>query len=286
MSETQLLHHYTTINTLALILKNRTIRFNRLDYVDDIGESHKYGEYNLSRYLFATCWTDSDEENIPLWHMYSKGMTGIRLSLPIDPFDYQPLKPHPMLGGTVTGQLLSFLPIEEIFNNEYMINSTCMFNKKTFIKKVEYVDDDTLTETRRKAVQFKVDENGKEWVTIAGPTELAGYKSKKWEFQAEVRYVIMALPSPSIQPGKDPVSNWVDNFPPFLIKSIKDGTGPNKDFFDVNISQAAVDNIKVTVAPLATESDKIIVEALLRQYTKNGTLSNSSLTNVIRKPIR
>jgi hypothetical protein len=286
MSETQLLHHYTTINTLALILKNRTIRFNRLDYVDDIGESHKYGEYNLSRYLFATCWTDSDEENIPLWHMYSKGMTGVRLSLPIDPFDYQPLKPHPMLGGTVTGQLLSFLPIEEIFNNEYMINSTCMFNKKTFIKKVEYVNDDTLTETRKKAVQFKVDENGKEWTTIAGPTELAGYKSKKWEFQAEVRYVIMALPSPPIQFGKDPVSNWVDNFSPFLIKSIKDGTGPNKDFFDVNISQAAVDNIKVTVAPLATESDKIIVEALLQQHTKNGTLSNSSLTNVIRKPIR
>lgn len=286
MGETQFLHHYTTIDTLALILKNRSIRFNRLDHVDDMGESHKYGEYTLSRYLFATCWTDSDEESIPLWHMYSKGMTGVRLSLPIDPFDYQPLKPHPLLGFTVTGKLLSFFPIEEIFTNEYMINMAYILNKKSFIKKVEYIDDDRLIEIRRKAVELKVDKNGKRWTSIAGPTELAGYKSKKWEFQAEVRYVIMVLPFPPVQPSKDLGANWVENFSPYLMKSIQDGAGPNKDFIDVKISQNAIDNIKVTLAPLATESDKIIVNALLQQYTKNGSVSNSSLTQVIRKPIR
>jgi len=167
-----------------------------------------------------------------------------------------------------------------------MINVTCMFNKKTFIKKVEYVDENALAEIRKKGIQTEVDKNGKEWVSIAGPTELAGYKSKKWMFQTEVRYVIMALPSPPIQPDKDSVSNLVNNFSSFLIKSLQDNTGPNKDFFDVNISQVAIDNIKITLAPLATESDKIIVEALLQKHTKNGTLSNSSLTHTIRKPIK
>jgi len=286
MSRIQYLHHYTTINTLALILKNRTVRFNRLDHVDDVGESHKYGEYNLSRYLFVSCWTDSDEENIPLWNMYSKNMTGVRLSLPVDPFDYQPLKPHPLLGGKVTGQLLSFLPIEEIFTNEYMVNTTCMFNKKTFIKQVEYVDDKRLTEIRKQAVQTTVDTNGKEWTQIAGPTELAGYKSKKWEFQAEVRYVIMVCPSPPISQGKNAVSNWVDEFSPFLIKSIQNGTGPNKDFFDIKISQSAIDNVNITLAPLATEEDQIIVDALLTKFTKNGTSSKSSWTDAIRKPVK
>ena len=32
------IYHYTNIETLALILKNRTIRFNRLDHVDDLEE--------------------------------------------------------------------------------------------------------------------------------------------------------------------------------------------------------------------------------------------------------
>ena len=286
MNEIKLLHHYTTLNTLALILKNRTIRFNRLDHVDDVGESHKYGEYNLSRYLFVSCWTDSDEENIPLWHMYSKGMTGVKISLPVDPFDYQPLRSHPLLGGNVSGQLLSFLPIEEIFNNEYTINVTCMFNKKTFIRQVEYLNDDDLTKIRRQAIQVSVDDDGKEWTQIAGPTELAGYKSKQWGFQAEVRYILMAYPSPPIQPGRNTVSNWVDNFSPFLIKSIKDGTGPNKDFFDIGISNEAIDNIKVILAPLATEADKIIVDALLQKYTKNGNSSPSSLTHLVRNPIK
>ena len=32
------LYHYTSLETLALILKNRTIMFNRLDKVDDVEE--------------------------------------------------------------------------------------------------------------------------------------------------------------------------------------------------------------------------------------------------------
>ena len=32
------LYHYTSLATLALILKNRTIMFNRLDKVDDVEE--------------------------------------------------------------------------------------------------------------------------------------------------------------------------------------------------------------------------------------------------------
>ncbi|MBE6746525.1 MAG: hypothetical protein E7558_03645 [Ruminococcaceae bacterium] len=38
MSKTEYLYHYTSIETLALILKNRTIRFNSLDKMDDLQE--------------------------------------------------------------------------------------------------------------------------------------------------------------------------------------------------------------------------------------------------------
>ncbi len=215
MEKKQYLYHYTTISTLALVLKNRTIRFNRLDLVDDIGESSKYGEFNLSRYLFVSCWTDSDEESIPLWSMYSKGMTGIMISLPIDPFNYKPIAPHPLLGGEVNGQLLSFLPIEQIITNEYLVNAACMFNKDTFIKKIEYVKDEKLAEIRKQAVQVNFDEEGKPWTKIAGPTKLAGFKSVKWDFQRETRYVLMIYPSPPLSLWKESVADWVDTFPKF-----------------------------------------------------------------------
>lgn len=51
------LYHYTTIDTLALILKNRTIRFNRLDKVDDLEEKVVSCGVNLAQYIFASCWT-------------------------------------------------------------------------------------------------------------------------------------------------------------------------------------------------------------------------------------
>lgn len=59
------LYHYTTIDTLALILKNRTIRFNRLDKVDDLEEKVVSCGVNLAQYIFASCWTKDAEESIP-----------------------------------------------------------------------------------------------------------------------------------------------------------------------------------------------------------------------------
>ena len=67
------IYHYTTIDTLALILKHCTIRFNRLDKVDDLEEA-MYGSgeqnINLGKYTFVSCWTKDQDENVfwPKWH--------------------------------------------------------------------------------------------------------------------------------------------------------------------------------------------------------------------------
>ena len=42
MGDFKHIYHYTNIETLALILKNKTIRFNRLDRVDDISEGESF----------------------------------------------------------------------------------------------------------------------------------------------------------------------------------------------------------------------------------------------------
>ena len=43
-----MIYHYTTIESLALILKNKTLLFNRLDCVDDLDEGSvcSSGTYN------------------------------------------------------------------------------------------------------------------------------------------------------------------------------------------------------------------------------------------------
>ena len=56
------IYHYTTIDTLSLILKNKTLRFNRLDKVDDLREYEALNKHNLAQYVFVSCWTYKEEE--------------------------------------------------------------------------------------------------------------------------------------------------------------------------------------------------------------------------------
>ena len=77
-----IIHHYTNIEALALILRNRTLRFNRLDQVDDPEESTFISNVvNLGIYTFVSCWTEAKEESIPMWKMYTNGKWGVRLSV-------------------------------------------------------------------------------------------------------------------------------------------------------------------------------------------------------------
>lgn len=77
------IYHYTSIETLALILHSKKIRFNRLDRVDDVEEScYGSGPTNarLGMYSFVSCWTKDVMENLSLWKMYT-GYKGVRIGI-------------------------------------------------------------------------------------------------------------------------------------------------------------------------------------------------------------
>lgn len=75
------IHHYTSIENLALILKYKTLRFKRLDLLDDKLEGGDFSVYNPLKYIFSSCWSKSIKENIPLWNMYSPIESRVRLTI-------------------------------------------------------------------------------------------------------------------------------------------------------------------------------------------------------------
>lgn len=86
MDETDYLYHYTNIETLALILKNRTIRFNFLDKVDDLQEQQTADVKNIGQFCYVSSWTDDSNESIPMWNMYASLNLGVRIKLCKNPF--------------------------------------------------------------------------------------------------------------------------------------------------------------------------------------------------------
>jgi len=48
----EVIHHYTSIDTLALILASGKLRFNRLDRVDDMREAQRHSGIDFGKYFF------------------------------------------------------------------------------------------------------------------------------------------------------------------------------------------------------------------------------------------
>lgn len=86
MENIEYLYHYTSIETLALILKNRTIRFNSLDKMDDLQEQKTADLQNIGQFCYISSWTDDDTESMPMWNMYASLNLGVRIKLRKNPF--------------------------------------------------------------------------------------------------------------------------------------------------------------------------------------------------------
>lgn len=65
--------HYTSVEKLTLILKNKTFRFSPITNANDIDEANLHKEDGKNIYTFCLC--NSDTEKIPMWYLYA-GITG------------------------------------------------------------------------------------------------------------------------------------------------------------------------------------------------------------------
>ena len=74
--------------------------------------------------------------------------------------------------------------------------------------------------------------------------------------------------------------------PNIVAASLQKGQGPDLAFFDVNLSQSAIDSIRITTGPLCNESDCLTVKALLDKYSSHGSIVKSKFEGTIRKPRR
>lgn len=276
----EFVHHYTSIETLRLILANIKIRFTRLDRVDDILEGKLTGTYELSKYVFTSCWTIDKNESIPQWNMYAGKMKGVIITFPKDMFNYQPLIPSSRFNFSSDGIVCSPIKIDELFTDDYIIIS--IFTKKDNLeRKVIYVEDHL--EKAKEFVKFDVDNTGYiKNFKINSILELAVYKSLDWEFQKELRFVIFLLPGIPIPPRGINDKVYSSELPNHMMNCILKHVPPKLNYFDIELSEIALNNIKVTMGPLTTPKDFDNVKSLLEQNTTNGTIEQSRLHGKIR----
>lgn len=276
-----MINHYTDITTLALILDSQNIRFSRLDKVDDVTETRHYGRYNLSNYLFVSCWTSNEYENIPQWKMYTNDMSGVMISLPQKMFKEKDIKLGIVNGVSIINTGKSYFELSELFPGRYMILPIFggPSGYSNFFKEIDYVENEEELKKRYENIVNISKENGQISLQIKEINKLGRYKIKDWGFQKEVRFVLFILPAPDAAPT---CSKDYGEVSQYGLQSILNNILPPISYFDLPLDETVIDNIIVTLGPKCDRSHELIVDALLKKYAKSGILKKSKFTGLIK----
>lgn len=283
------IYHYTSMQSLALILSSTKIRFTRLDCLDDVHEAQKTCGVDFGKFLFVSCWTVSPTEQIPLWNMYTPQMAGVRLAVPRMPFLQKEI--HPLPGMKIEtdnasvaneGPFTSPFDWHELSTDKHCILPTALV-PDVFAGIVEYVDDPHSHWTKHVAVVQKA--NGKYDITMNNFAKLPRYKTSCWKFQEEYRFVLMVLPPIDDAPrfGTDLYATRIANH---VTRCFVQRIHPEFSHFDVTLSDLALNKLQVTTGPKAGLAEKTLLKSLLSTYTPNATLSDSALAGSIKTPVR
>ncbi|TKS53036.1 hypothetical protein E4582_12600 [Luteimonas yindakuii] len=271
-----MINHYTSVAALAHILESGRVRFSRLDRFDDVQEAQVVAGINFGAQLFASCWVRKGEEDIPQWAMYGDRMAGVRITLPDDPFRWRVLHGvYPIPGCAAKwkfDQVLSPFSVDDLRGNGYIVIPEMLIDG-AFLRDVIYVDD--VADAYKQHVEVS-DE-----VTIIRPaaSELARYKSRTWDFQRECRFVISTKRGPTCRADNE---DYGSQYMQLVANPDWNRLGALAEHIDVELDPDVLSRVTVTLGPLSTPADRIIVEALLSRFAGNATLRVSDLSNLIR----
>lgn len=259
------IYHYTTIETLALIIKSRAIRFNRLDCVDDLEES-LYGSGNmnikLSQYEFVSCWTKDKEENLALWKMYTNNK-GVRICM-----DDDFLVTH-----DVTPKFKSFLSSAIQIGDDYFVSS---FMNEAKLFDVIYTND------YKEKINALITKEGNNIQIDTG--HLGLYKSERWKFQNESRFKIIVMPKNNkFVNVSDKASDFdiLFNMMSSLVPSMSSQSPIKIKHIDVGIKEEKLNEIEVMMGPETTDAERFIVEMLLSKF-ENSSIKDSYFKGKIK----
>ena len=275
MEEMEYLYHYTSIDSLALILKNQTIRLNPLDKMDDLQEQKTADVENLGKFVFVSSWTEDAKESIPMWKIYTNPASGVRIKLRKNPFVWHETRAKDIVAKTgmlltpdsdPEGKLHTFLDYAELMDKGYM--SVQAFNGD-ILKQVEYTDELSKLEPKVSNIQ-----DGKIELNIGN---LGRYKNTHWEFQKEWRY-IMSFISMNFKVGIEAMQKLYS----LTVTKMVQGTEPPPfRHYDLEIAPEYFEEMEIVCSPQMSAGNKVILEMLIEKYNPKATVVESELLGKI-----
>lgn len=263
------IYHYTSLDNLALILKNKTIRLNRLDRMDDPCECNffSYGMH-CSPYTYVSCWTESDEESIPLWNMYAKGGNGVRIGIEQDCIDWEKcdpsyfipqeqveLPPEDEKSSSLSMEILPF----SIYGEVGLGNC---FHRMKYNDRNKIDKEIIIGGNSSKIMKQLTGDNFYKYIAL--------YKDAVWAFQKEARFRLFGVPRIS----EHEIMPYAE-----FEQIVKNKTYNPINYIDLDLKESVFETMDITLGPNSTLSTFIIVEAITKIYAPKAIISGSILNS-------
>ncbi|MBQ3417581.1 MAG: DUF2971 domain-containing protein [Ruminococcus sp.] len=274
MNNNDYLYHYTSVEILALILKNRSIRFNSLDKMDDLQEQETSDLRNIGQFIYISSWTDDETESIPMWNMYASLDRGVRIRLKKNPFKLYENTAESLSGisrssiiDTSQGKSLkSMIPLYDIFSKGFFTNQAI---NPELLFQVEYTSD------KDKLYPKMLTSDDNHFAIRLG--DLGKHKNLHWEFQKEWRYVMEIIPFNLNQSPEAMFKEFI-----VLANNIRSGTAKQPfPYYDMFLDDEAFADMQITLSPRIGAGSRVIVQDLIEKYNPSADLKDSCLLGLI-----
>jgi len=260
------LYHYTQADTLGLILETRRIRFNRLDHVRDLTEGQSRDLGRLGMYQFVSCWTESVAESIPVWGLYTPQMAGVRVRLPIDMFAAYEQESTRYKGVHVDPGTRHILPLDERIRGNCIVGP----HPPEFPHRMMYTDNPNLL-TPSVAEEPTVIQFGR----------IGVYKSHDWEFEAEWRYRLFAVPHPVPRDGDFGSPRFAETVGRQIVDIFNARTVEDTGLFGT-LSDSAFRQMELLLGPCLDTTTRTRIESLLARLNPDCRVKSSRFAGRIR----
>ncbi|SFT43743.1 Protein of unknown function [Pseudovibrio denitrificans] len=251
------IYHYTSVQSLACILKYKTMRFTRLDCLNDPNEGIALNFKNSAKQIYCSSWTKRHDDFIPMWRMYSD-LDGIRLSLPEEIFKVRGQTQAPESMKPVRYNYLSNeVQVTEV-NSKDSKTSEVGLGQLCGPDPVLYQKDEFEISPVFSFGDADIQEDQHSFAAIGL------FKGAHWEFEEEVRFRLMR--------------NLAITTTKSYGEVFRNNISYEQRFVDVPLCEGVFEHAEVMLGPLCKNSpNEILVDALLKNYAPNAKVSKSQI---------
>lgn len=255
------IYHYTSMESLALILKNRTFRLSSLANMDDLEEGETSDIGKFGRFTYISSWTAESEESIPLWNLYTPNMAGVRIRMKRNMFDKEVKKKE------VNVQLEDLEYSKGLLEIQNQKNVVFIPYQAELID-VTYTNDESLLYPHVSNLEV----NGQNSSFTIRRENFGKFKRKSWEFQKELRYRIHSMPFSLQEMQNYQIQNRTNEF---IHEWLYVRT--HLDFVDLHIAPNFFEDMEILCGPKITSAQLLIVGDLVEKYNPKATIKKSAL---------